>query len=451
MRFAFSSCPTAVGIIVCLMLTGSLRAAPAAANATPPDQRTVKLLTPTNQSDARYIWITAPEGGPPVKLLLTGDAKQKYAALYQHKGELIDITVKPGGQATDMVTSISKFKGPGGLKSPRAYLYQGTDERKLGTQPQTVVKLSRFGQTKEAVIPNRPGPGGKPVPDPVLLGRLRSLKEGDCVEVELGAGVGRDAIKLLDIDVYREPVFGEFVKAETVKVGTRQAQAIVLSVADENKTLVLPSHLPLSPVQQAIVTLARKLKPGNCVLYTARGEDDQSTLASLRLDGAMRLGPGGEGNEFEVTFMTVRFYTDGAETSAYFYPRRNGRADDGVIDDGLRKALYVKANAQRLNFKPDQVERLKKIINDNPQYRLPEDVRVRERAMWARAYAAWQNARDDADRERIEQEMALAAQQLSRPWQQEAEGRMALLKSFLNDQQLAEVREMGKLPKAPLD
>jgi hypothetical protein len=451
MRFQLSSHPIALGLVVGLMLAGSVRAAPPAANGTPPTQRTVKLLTPANESDARYIWITAAEGGPPVKLLLTGDAKQKYSALFQHKGELIDITVKPGGQATDMVTSVSKFNGPAGMKSPRAYLFQGTDERKLGTQPQTVVKLSRFGQTKEAVIPNRPGPGGRPAPDPVLFERVKSFKNGDCVEVELGAGVGRDALKLLDIDIYREPVFGEVVKAEMVKVGTRPAQAIVLSVADENKTFLLPWRLPLSPRAQAIVTLARKLKPGNCVLFTAGEDGDHSTLSSLRLDGAMRVGPGGEGNEFEVTFMTVRFYTDGAETSAYFYPRRNGRPDDGVIDAGLRKALYIKANAERLNLKPNQVERLKKILNDNPQYRLPEDVRVRERSMWSKAYAAWQNARDDAERERIEQEMALAAQELSKHWQEEAEGRLTLLKSFLNDQQLAQVREMGTRPEMPLE
>jgi len=433
-----------------LALAASVSAVDSPGKATAP--QTVRFLAPASEAQTEYIFVSPPEGGQPVKLLLTGDAKKKFGALFQHRDELIDITVKPGGgQATDMVTSLSSFKGPAGMKSPRAYIFDGLSERKLGTQSQPVIKLSRFGQTKEAVISNRPGPGGKSGPDAVLLERVKGLKQGDCVEVELGPGGGRESFKLLDIDVYREPVLAEFVKAATVKVGTRPMPAIVLNVADEEKTLLLPSRLPLSPGEQAIVTLSKRLKPGYCVLFTAREEGDHSTLVSLCVDGRLRMGVGRNGEEFESTFMSVQFYDDGAETNVYFEPRRYGRPDDTKIEMGLRKALWNNSSAGRLNLKPEQVERLKKIVNDNPQFRLAEDAQVRERPMWLKAYQAWQNARNSAERGRIEQEMALAAQALGRPWKEEADGRAAMLKSFLDEKQLAQVREMGRKPEAPLD
>jgi hypothetical protein len=434
------------------MLAGSLHAAGPLAGGTPATQRTVKLITATVEGTATYIWVTPAEGGPPVKLLLAGDTQKKYGMLLDHLDELLDVTVKPGGQATDMVTSLSAFKGPAGLKSPSAYLFDGLTERKVGTLSQEVVKLSRFGPTKEAVIQNRPGPGGKPAPDPVLIDRIKGLKNGDCVEVELAPGVGRDAFRLLDIDVYREPVYGEFVKADNVKVGTRPTPAIVLNVADEEKTFLVPSRLPLTPAEQGIVTLARKLQPGNGLLFTSREEGDQSTLVSLRVDGTMRIAHRGMVEyQFDSTFTMVEFYKTGTGTSVYFNPRRLGRPVDTTIEFGLRKVLWNSPNGGFLNLKPADVKKLKNLVNDNPQYRLPEDVRVRESARWSNAYAAWQNARDDATRARIEQEMALAAQDLAKPWQEEADTRLALLKSYLNDQQLAEIRKLGKRPKVPLD
>src|SRR6478672_5894324 len=79
----------------------------------PPDtvQRTVKLVTTTSDAGAQYILVSPPEGGASVKLLLSGDAKKKYSSLFTLRGELINVTVKPGGQATDMCTAIDKFDG----------------------------------------------------------------------------------------------------------------------------------------------------------------------------------------------------------------------------------------------------------------------------------------------------------------------------------------------------
>src|SRR5260221_14466781 len=97
-------------------------------------QHTVKLITSTSENSAQYILVTPPEGGAAIKLLLTGDARNKYSSLFMLRGELIDITVKPGGQATDMVTAVSKFSGPRELKSPKAFVFDGMGEQKVGQQ-----------------------------------------------------------------------------------------------------------------------------------------------------------------------------------------------------------------------------------------------------------------------------------------------------------------------------
>src|SRR5437868_3984412 len=95
-----------------------------------------------------------------------------------------------------------------------ALLAVGADPAKL----ERTVKLKRFGQAQEALIPNRPIAGGKPGPDPVLIEKIKPLKEEDCVEVEIQPAT-RGTPTLLDIDLYREPQLGEFVKLDTIKEG----------------------------------------------------------------------------------------------------------------------------------------------------------------------------------------------------------------------------------------
>ena len=225
----------------------------------PPDtlQRTVKLVTTTSDAGAQYIVVSPPEGGASVKLLLSGDAKKKYSSLFTLRGELINVTVKPGGQSTDMCTAVAKFDGPRELKSPKAYIFQGTSEQKVGLQTMTVAKLTRFDQTKDAVIPNRPVAGGKPAPDSVLIERLKNIKTGDVVEADLTAGPARNTFTLVDVDIFREPQVAEFVKLDTIKEGARSVPAMVLNVLDEPQTIALPTGTAMRPTDAAAVSLAR--------------------------------------------------------------------------------------------------------------------------------------------------------------------------------------------------
>ncbi|MDB5319888.1 MAG: hypothetical protein JWN40_1519 [Phycisphaerales bacterium] len=421
-----------------------------AADAPETVQRTVKLISTMSEGvNAQYIYVAPPEGGASVKLLVSGDAKKKYASLFTLRGELINVTVKAGGQATDMVTAIDKFDGPREMKSPKAHIFEGTDEKKVGLQTMTVAKLTRFGQTKEAAIPNRPVPGGKPAPDPVLIERLKNIKTGDVVEVELTPGSARGSFTLVDVDTFREPQVGEFVKLDTIKEGTRSIPAIVLTVLDEPQTIALPASSSARPNDAAAVALARKLRPGNYVRFTARDDAGHTTLRDLRIDGSMEPTYRGQ-YEFVSTFIRVHYYVYGADIEVYFYPRA-GRPDDQLIEKGLRYALSNSSDANRVGLKPDQVDQFKKILEARLEAGDSDDLMVREKMKWSKAYKAWNAARDDAERAKIEEQMAFAAQDISGHWRKDIESKFTILKTLLDTTQLEEVRKLGKKSPGALE
>jgi hypothetical protein len=410
----------------------------------PPDtaSHTVKLVATTSDAGAQYILVSPPEGGASVKLLLSGDAKKKYSSLFTLRGELINVTVKPGGgQSTDMCTAIEKFDGPREMKFPKAYIFEGTSEQKVGQQMMTVAKFTRFNQTKEAAIPNRPVPGGKPAPDPVLIERLKNIKTGDVVEAELTAGP-RGSFTLVDVDIFREPQVGEFVKLDTIKEGTRSVPAMVLNVLDEPQTIALPSGTAMRPTDAAAVSLARRLKSGTYVRFTARDDNGRPTLRDLRVDGAMEGTYSGR-YEFVSTFIRIQYYIYGADIDVYFYPRA-GRPDDQIIEKGLRYALYNSSDARKVGLDPDKVDQFKKILETRLESNDSDDLMVREKMQWVKAYKAWNNARDDTERARIEEQMAFAAQDMSGRWRKDIEGKFTILKSLLDPKQLEEVRKLGK-------
>src|SRR5258706_4415483 len=413
-------------------------------------QHTVKLvMTMSEGANAQYIYVSPPEGGASVKLLVSGDAKKKYSSLFTLRGELINVTVKAGGQATDMVTAIDKFDGPREMKSPKAYVFEGTSEQKVGLQQMTVAKLTRFGQTKEAAIPNRPVPGGKPAPDPVLVERLKNLKTGDVVEVELTAGPARGTFTLIDVDTFREPQVGEFVKLDTIKEGTKSIPAIVLNVTDEPQTIALPASGSARPNDAAAVALAPKPRAGTYVRFTARDDGAHSTLRDLRVDGSMEASYSGR-YEFVSTFIRIQYYIYGADVEVYFYPRA-GRPDDQLIEKGLRYALYNRSDASRIGLKPDQIDQFKKILETRLESPDADEFMVREKMQWAKAYKAWNGARDEVERARIEEQMAFAAQDVAGRWRKDVEGKFTILKSLLDSTQLDEVRKLGKKSPSSLE
>lgn len=413
------------------------------------ENRIVKLLAISTGYSAAgtttYLQVAPADGGAPTKMVVTEDARKKLGPLYNQRGELISITVRPaGGVGSDVVTAAAPFDGPKAFKSPRAFTFEGLSEQKVGVQTFTTAKLSRLGQTREVFIPNRTAPGQKPAPDPTLLDRLKNTRQGDVIEIDVAPGPSRGAFTLTDVDAYREPQVADFVKLETIKEGTKSYPAVTLNVDDQSKTFALPAPapgVPLSPAAAAVQTLAKKLKPGYAVRFIARDDGPRPTLRELRIDGEMQ---GSTDNDYNLvsTYVRVHFSGRPPDPYVYFYPATS-RPNDLDLDRGVSRVLFSGVESGRLKINKAQLQQLKAAHATRPD---TQDVTVTpgEKMQWTKAYNAWHNATDDATRTRVEQDMLWAAQELSQRWKKEIESKYTILRSILTPEQLEEVMKLGK-------
>jgi hypothetical protein len=408
------------------------------------ETRVVKLLGTSSEFagnvSTTYIFVAPADGGPPAKMVLTDDVRRKISSLYAERGELITITVKSGSLGSDIVTSAVPFDGPKGLKSIKAFVFEGMGESKVGAQTYTVAKLSRLGQHREAIIPSRPVAGQKPAPDPVLIERLGKIKQGDVIEIEIAAGPAKGTFTLTDVDIYRDPQIGDFVKLETIKEGVKSFPAVALNLDDSPKVLALPAAASNSSAA-AIGALARKLKPGYAVRFVARDDVARPTLREMRLDGEIQ--PTSDKN-YQLVSTYVRVYFSGAwpDTYVYFYPGSN-RPSDQLLERGVSRVISFKGDADRVKLNAAQTTQLRTAYDTRLNR---EDVTVKpaERTQWANAYNSWLNARDDAARTRSEQDMLWAAQELSMRWKRDIESKYTIMRSILTSEQLDEVLKLGK-------
>jgi hypothetical protein len=440
--------PIALAIFALLAAPIVTRAAdPAKAGAANADKvdRTVKIAAAFVEGRVQYAFVTPAEGGPNLRLALVGDAQKEYLAMLKGRGELFNVTIKPGGgDGTDLCTAIAPFDGPKGLKSPKAWIFDGRGEHKIGVQMPETVKLKRFGHAQEAVIPNKAVPGGgKPAPDPVLMDRLKSLKPGDCVEVELQAGP-RGTPALLDIDIYREPQLAEFVKLDTIKEGGKSFPAIVLNVDEMPQTLALPSAAAgsaLTPAQSAVVSMVRKLKPGCYVQFTSRDVAGRPTLRDLRLDASMH-PTGAQGYELLSTFVRIRWRLYGTDADLYFSPR-SARPEDQVLHNGLQWAINNNETG-RIGLDDQRVKQITELLDKRIPVIEGASLPAKEKIQWVNACRAWAAARDDAERAQIEQQLAFAALDISVRIKKDVDYKYTMLRSMLDDKQLEQVKEFGK-------
>src|SRR4051794_28976640 len=97
-----------------------------------------------NQPPVPYLVVTPPEGGQPVKLLVTDEYKRKLPSIESERGNLITITIKTGSLGSELVTGATAFDGPKALKRPDVFIYDGIGQEKMGVQMFTAAKLSKF-------------------------------------------------------------------------------------------------------------------------------------------------------------------------------------------------------------------------------------------------------------------------------------------------------------------
>jgi hypothetical protein len=398
---------------------------------------------------AGYVVVTPAEGGVPVKLMVADDVRRKLGSLGGQLGELVTITFNSGSAAgTEIVTAVVPFDGPKELKRPQAFIFDGMGQQKIGVQTFTAARLSKFGQTREAVVPNRiASEGGKAQPDAELVERLRGFAAGDVVEVELTPGPGRGTFTLVDIDAVREPQVGEFVKLTSVKdLFEKVTPAVVIEVNAQEVTYTLPAQAPgaaASPNAAAMAALAKRLKPGFAVRFVARPvEGKPAMLRALGVDGDVT--PTSEKHlELVSTFVRVEMYEDDRTKSVNVdYRPGSGRGEDRYLERGVARAIESDAEIARLKLSPERAKQLSAVLDESSMR--TERPAAQEQAQWVSGYRTWMASRDDAARLKIEQDLLWAGQELSLRGKKEMIGRYTLLRSLLTPEQLEEVIKLGQ-------
>lgn len=396
-----------------------------------------------------YVVVTSPEGGVPAKLTVADDVRRKLDSLGGQLGELVTITFNAGSAAgTEIVTAVVPFDGPKELKRTQAYIFDGIGQQKVGVQTFTTARLSKFGRTREALVPNRASvEGGKAQPDAELLERLRSFAAGDIVEAEMVAGPARGTYTLVDIDAVREPQVGEFVKLTSVKdLFEKVTPAVVIEVNAQEVTYTLPVQAPgavTSPNVAAMTALVKRLKPGFTVRFTARPmESRPPILRALSVDGDIT--PTGDKHlELASTFVRVEMWEDDrTKTANVDYRAGSGRGDDRYLECGVARAIESDAEIARLKLSPDRAKQLGAVLDESSMR--AERPAAQEKSQWVSGYGAWMTSRDDAARLKIEQDLLWAGQELSLRGKKELVGRYTLLRSLLTPEQLEEVIKLGQ-------
>ncbi|MEZ0267043.1 MAG: hypothetical protein ACAI43_20115, partial [Phycisphaerae bacterium] len=203
--------------------------------------------------------VVAPlEGGKAVRLNVSDVMKRRLGSL--SRGDLVAITLtasKPGGDP-DTVDTLAKAEGDKALANPRTYTVDGVGKATVAGQPAVTLRVSKFGQVKELVIPNRTAPGaGAARPDAALLTIAESLKPGELVNVEFGPGPAKTGGTLIDAWRPTEPVVGTFVKLVAGKTAdNKPVHQLVIDVDGKPVTYTLPSAAPAGAPPQVGLAVA---------------------------------------------------------------------------------------------------------------------------------------------------------------------------------------------------
>jgi hypothetical protein len=402
---------------------------------------------------AGFVILTPPDGGAPVRLVVADDLRRKLASLAPLRGELVNVRVQT--DVTDggsLASAIVAFDGPRVLQRRRVYVFEGVTRQKENGHTTVTVRLSKFGQSREAQVPNHPpATGGAAAPDALIVERIGAFSTGELVEVELA---GSAENRLVDIDTPRDPRVAEFVKQTSVKDAFDKSwPAVVLAVDGKEETFLLPaarSGVPVSPTTRAMTALARRIEPGFPVRFTERPVADQTmpaTLRTLTLDGDIE--PRSD-QRLEVvgSYLRVEIWEDGRGRDANVsYRPGSTRLADQCLGRGAARVVASDAEISRLNLDAEKARQISAVL-DQLERSPGAQPTTQERSHWAEAYGAWMSARDPNARERIEADMLWAGQELSGRWRKEYASRYALIRSLLDSTQLDEVMRLGREAQA---
>jgi hypothetical protein len=414
-----------LSVIVSLLFAARLIAADRPPVAT--SVRILRLLSVDDAPGSERVLVAYPNASELVKLRVSHELLTKIYDMAHGHEIFLKATIRPDGkQGDEWLVNAEPYSAPAELAAPRAWIYDGLNDLK------SAVRLTKYEITIQALLSPH---------DAALRDRLQGFKPGDIVEVELNTA--RTPATLLDIDGYHAPHYGDFVKLQNVKNGGKMLSGIVLTVGEEQRTFLLPVAGPSAPPSATAANVtAHKLKPGYQVLYTMRdvAEGSDPVIRDLRLD--VVTGVNSLGTRFVAPFVTVGFNPPASGPTRVTTWKQFGHPDDIAFDNGIRLIVTFPDRAPKVGVNADDQKRIQAIRStfQTQGFNLPAE----EKAAFVAAYTAWREAKDPAQRERLEQQIDWAVAELSNRLRAEMESRLTLFRAFITADQMKMIIEMGK-------
>jgi len=196
--------------------------------------------------------------------------------------DLVDIkfTIESGGNC---IQSLSLYKAKPGEDAPNGFIFSESKQETVSGHDVMSVVLQKFGQSSTVSVAAKPGENGKPQPDPALVSTIATLKSGDVVTAEVRASGSSPT--LLSIELYTEPLKGEFVKVTDSDIDGVKYPAIEIKTATGNDTILLPG-IPKNGKWEAdpkMLAKARDLRAGKAVDYRVKQDNGKTYLKDITL------------------------------------------------------------------------------------------------------------------------------------------------------------------------
>jgi hypothetical protein len=159
-----------------------------------------------------------------------------------------------------------------GEDTPHGYVYQ--ESYNDANTNAALVRLTKYGQSMEAILSFTKDAKGAPQPDPDLVAAVTALKPGQVVYAEISPFSAKQSL-LTAIFPYKEPQTGKVSKVSEQPVDAGKTQAIDIETSD-GKTLT--ALVPGKVINKRFIPdpnltrLVHSFKPGTEVVYLTRDD-----------------------------------------------------------------------------------------------------------------------------------------------------------------------------------
>ena len=177
---------------------------------------------------------------------------------------------------------VEPYKVTPGEEQPGTFVFNESYTQAVGGQDHLYVRLTKFANIVDCVIPMKRNESKQSVPDPAVSEQLGKFKKGDVVEAEVQPG--RPFATLRGIEAYAAPVPAKMGKVVETEIDGQKYPAVELD--EGGKSLSLPVNGRLSGKKRVpdarLLSSAKALKPGAEVLIRTREDGGKTWLKEIR-------------------------------------------------------------------------------------------------------------------------------------------------------------------------